>query len=195
MGGVEARERWGSRQGRPPGVRDPAVPRQPGACVQTSVPSGRRTVGRRVLGAAEYAPEWTNHAPPGWVGALLRLSGREGARPPPAAGGAVTRAASLAVPVLVLPALVLSLAVVLAVARPHPDWLAATVRVAPLVVFVGGSVLGFFLRRGPVPLPAALLPPARPPPAPPPRRAPLCPAAPPLPPNPSPPFLLGGGAG
>jgi len=60
----------------------------------------------------------------------------------------VTRAASLAVPVLVLPALVLSLAVVLAVARPHPDWLAATVRVAPLVVFVGGSVLGFFLRRG-----------------------------------------------
>ncbi len=60
----------------------------------------------------------------------------------------MTRAASLAVPVLVLPALVLSLAVVLAVARPHPDWLAATVRVAPLVVFVGGSVLGFFLRRG-----------------------------------------------
>src|SRR5437870_12970200 len=73
---------------------------------------------------------------------------REGVRPHPAAGGAVTRAASLAVPVLVLPALVLSLAVVLAVARPHPDWLAATVRVAPLVVFVGGSVLGFFLRRG-----------------------------------------------
>src|SRR5438034_378813 len=148
MGVVEARERWGSRQGRTPRVSDPAVPRQPGACVQTSVPSGRRTVGRGVLGAAEYAPEWTNHAPPGLVSALLRLSGREGVRPHPAAGGAVTRAASLAVPVLVLPALVLSLAVVLAVARPHPDWLAATVRVAPLVVFVGGSVLGFFLRRG-----------------------------------------------
>src|SRR5947208_17025725 len=160
MGVVEARERWGSRQGRTPRVRDPAVPRQPGACVQTSVPSGRRTVGRRVLGAAEYAPEWTNHAPPGLVSALLRFSGREGVRPQPAAGGTVTRAASLAVPVLVLPALVLSLAVVLAVARPHPDWLAATVRVAPPVVFVGGSVLGFLLRRdrfglGPAVLPTA----------------------------------------
>src|SRR2546422_5936452 len=52
----------------------------------------------------------------------------------------------------------LSLAVVLAVARPHPDWLAATVRVAPLVVFVGGSVLGFFLRRGPVLLRGVRLP-------------------------------------
>src|SRR2546428_500333 len=49
MGGVEARERCGSRQGRTPRVRDPAGPRQPGACVQTSVPSGRRTVGRRAL--------------------------------------------------------------------------------------------------------------------------------------------------
>src|SRR2546427_6168822 len=168
MGRVEARERWGSRQGRTPRVCDPAVVRQPGACVQTSVPSGRRTVGRGVLGAAEYAPEWTNHAPPGLVSALLRLSGREGVRPHPAAGGAVTRAASLAVPVLVLPALVLSLAVVLAGARPHPDWLAATVRVAPLVVFVGGSVLGFFLRRGRVVLGVVVLPPADP--APPPLR-------------------------
>src|SRR2546422_7707199 len=147
MGVVEARERWGSRQGRTPRVSDPAVPRQPGACVQTSVPSGRRTVGRRVLGAAECAPEWTTRAPPGLVSALLRLSGREGVRPHPAAGGAVTRAASLAVPVLVLPALVLSLAVVLAVARPHPDWLDAAERGAPLVVFVGGSGVGLFLPR------------------------------------------------
>src|SRR2546427_3185430 len=162
MGGVEARERCGSRQGRTPRVRDPAVPRQPGACVQTSVPSGGRTVGRRGLGAAEYAPEWTNHAPPSLVSALLRLSGREGVRPHPAAGGAVTRAASLAVPVLVLPALVLSLAVVLAVARPHPDWLAAAVRGAPLGGFVGGSVVGVFLRRGAGVLSAAPLPPARP---------------------------------
>ena len=60
----------------------------------------------------------------------------------------MTRAALLAVPALVLPALVLSLAVVLAVARPHPDWLAAAVRGAPLVVFVGGAALGLFLRRG-----------------------------------------------
>src|SRR2546425_10706957 len=148
MGVVEAREGGGSRQGRPPRVSDPAVRRQPGACVQTSVPWGRRTVGRRVLGAAEYAPEWTNHAPPSLVSALLRLSGREGVRPHPAAGGAVTRAASLAVPVLVLPALVLSLAVVLAVARPHPDWLAAALRVAPPVGFLGGSVVRVFLRRG-----------------------------------------------
>src|SRR2546422_4326175 len=176
MGVVEARERWGSRQGRTPRVSDPAVPRQPGACVQTSVPSGRRTVGRRVLGAAEYAPEWTNHGPPSLVAALLGLSGGEGVRPHPAAGGAVTRAASLAVPVLVLPALVLSLAVVLAVARPHPDWLAATVRVAPLVVFVGGSVLGVFLRRGGGVPPGLLPPPPRPPPPPPPGVAPLSPS-------------------
>src|SRR2546425_2041984 len=54
----------------------------------------------------------------------------------------------LAVPALVLPSLVLSLAVVLAVARPHPDWLAAAMRGAPLVVFVGGAALGLFLRRG-----------------------------------------------
>ena len=60
----------------------------------------------------------------------------------------MTRVASLAVPVLVLPALVLSLAVVLGLARPHPDWLATAVRVAPLVVFVGGAMLGLFLRRG-----------------------------------------------
>src|SRR2546426_12572196 len=134
MGGVEARERCGSRQGRTPRVRDPAVPRQPGACVQTSVPSGRRTVGRRVLGAAEYAPEWTNHAPPSLVSALLRLSGREGVRPHPAAGGAVTRAASLTVPVLVLPALVLSLAVVLADAPPPSHWRAAAPPGPPPVV-------------------------------------------------------------
>src|SRR3989442_479906 len=143
MSVVEARERWGSRQGRTPRVSDPAVPRQPGACVQTSVPSGRRTVGRRVLGAAEYAPEWTNHAPPSLVSALLRLSGREGVRPHPAAGGAVTRAASLAVPVLVLPALVLSLAVVLAVSRPPPDRLAPPPPGAPPRGFVPGAV-----RRG-----------------------------------------------
>src|SRR2546428_2028334 len=148
MGGVEARERCGSRQGRTPRVRDPAVPRQPGACVQTSVPSGRRTVGRRVLGAAEYAPEWTNHAPPSLVSALLRLSGREGVRPHPAAGGAVTRAASLAVPVLVLPALVLSLAVVLAVARPRPPCLATALRVGAPGGFFRGSGLRVFLLPG-----------------------------------------------
>src|SRR2546428_8390409 len=148
MGGVEARERWGSRQGRTPRVRDPAAPRQPGACVQTSVPSGRRTVGRRVLGAAEYAPEWTNHAPPSLVSALLPLSGREGVRPHPAAGGAATPPASLAVPVLVLPALVLSLAVVLAVARPRPDWLAPARRGAARGGFFWGSGAGVFLLRG-----------------------------------------------
>src|SRR3989442_4760693 len=125
MGRVEARERWGSRQGRTPRVCDPAVARQPGACVQTSVPSGRRTVGRGVLGAAEYAPEWTNHAPPGLVSALLRLSRREGVRPHPAAGGAGTRAASLPAPVLVLTALVLSLAAGPAVYTPPPPSLAA----------------------------------------------------------------------
>src|SRR2546422_7083463 len=84
----------------------------------------------------------------------------------------------------------LSLAVVLAVARPHPDWLAATVRVAPLVVFVGGSVLGFFLRRGPVVPPPRLLPPGDPPLPPLHRRAPFDPAAPLLAPEPPPPRLL-----
>src|SRR2546422_3788412 len=162
MGVVEARERWGSRQGRTPRVSDPAVPRQPGACVQTSVPSGRRTVGRRVLGAAEYAPEWTNHAPPSLVSALLRLSGREGVRPHPAAGGAVTRAASLAVPVLVLPALVLSLAVVLAGPPPHPGVPPAAVAVEAQRGLVGGSSGGV----SPAGARVAPLVSSRPPPAP-----------------------------
>jgi diguanylate cyclase (GGDEF)-like protein len=56
---------------------------------------------------------------------------------------AVTRAASLAVP-----ALLLSIAAGLAVATSLPDWLAVTLRAAPLVVFGGGALLGLLLRQG-----------------------------------------------
>ena len=55
----------------------------------------------------------------------------------------MTRAASL-----VVPALLLSLAAGLALARPLPDWLAAAMPAAPLVVFGGGALLGLLLRRG-----------------------------------------------
>ena len=52
------------------------------------------------------------------------------------------RATSLAVP-----ALVLSVAAGLALARPVPPWLAAPLQAAPLVVFVGGALLGLLLGR------------------------------------------------
>src|SRR2546422_6595611 len=87
----------------------------------------------------------------------------------------------------------LSLAVVLAVARPHPDWLAATVRVAPLVVFVGGSVLGFFLRRGRVVLGVRVLPLGRRAPPPLTGLAAFRPAGLLSPPDPRPPPSRGGG--
>src|SRR2546421_127933 len=99
MGGVEARERWGSRQGRTPRVRDPAVPRQPGGWPKRAGQRGGRPGGAGVRGGEKYAQEWPNPAPPILFRGWFRLPGREGAPPPPAAGGAVTRAASLAVPV------------------------------------------------------------------------------------------------
>ena len=49
---------------------------------------------------------------------------------------------------LVVPALLLSTAAALALARPLPDWLAGVVQVAPLVVFGGGALLGLLIRRG-----------------------------------------------
>jgi GGDEF domain-containing protein len=55
----------------------------------------------------------------------------------------LTRAASLAVP-----ALLLSAAAGLAVARTLPDWLATGLRAAPLAVFIGGGLLGLLVRRG-----------------------------------------------
>ncbi|MEK7859859.1 MAG: diguanylate cyclase [Chloroflexota bacterium] len=55
----------------------------------------------------------------------------------------MTRAVSL-----VVTALLLSLAPVLALARPLPDWLAAAVHAAPLVVFGGGALLGLLIGRG-----------------------------------------------
>ncbi len=55
----------------------------------------------------------------------------------------MTRAASLAVP-----ALLLSVAAGLAVTRTIPEWLAVALRAAPLAVFVGGALAGVLLRRG-----------------------------------------------
>ncbi len=49
---------------------------------------------------------------------------------------------------LVVPALLLSIAAGLALARPLPDRLASAVHAAPLVVFGGGALLGLVLRRG-----------------------------------------------
>ena len=49
---------------------------------------------------------------------------------------------------LVVPALLLSIAAGLALVRPLPDQLAAAVRAAPLVVFGGGALLGLLIRRG-----------------------------------------------
>jgi diguanylate cyclase (GGDEF)-like protein len=62
---------------------------------------------------------------------------------PPQEAVLTTRAASLAVP-----ALLLSVAAGLAAARTLPDWLATTLRAAPLAVFVGGGLVGLLLRRG-----------------------------------------------
>jgi diguanylate cyclase (GGDEF)-like protein len=44
--------------------------------------------------------------------------------------------------------LLLSVAAGLAATRTLPDWLATTLRAAPLAVFVGGGLLGLLLRRG-----------------------------------------------
>lgn len=44
--------------------------------------------------------------------------------------------------------MLLSVAAGLAAARTLPDWLATTLRAAPLAVFVGGGLVGLLLRRG-----------------------------------------------
>lgn len=55
----------------------------------------------------------------------------------------MTQTASLVVPALLLP-----VAAVVALAWPLPGWLAAGVKVAPLVVFAGGALVGFIIGRG-----------------------------------------------
>jgi GGDEF domain-containing protein len=55
----------------------------------------------------------------------------------------VTRAASFTIPAVLLP-----IAAVLTLSRTLPDPLTATVNAAPLVIFAGGAVFGFVVRRG-----------------------------------------------
>lgn len=57
----------------------------------------------------------------------------------------MTRVATFAVP-----ALLLSIGTLLTVGRTLPDWLAHALYTAPLLVFVGGALLGLLWQRGPL---------------------------------------------
>jgi GGDEF domain-containing protein len=90
--------------------------------------------------ARENPPESPDQA---LVLALLPPPGGVGPLAAPAEAPAVTRAASL-----VIPALLLSMAAVLARAATLPDWLATAVQAGPPVVFGGGALLGLLMGRG-----------------------------------------------